>query len=340
MILRACVAAVALTLIVSTLPAAHASAGGERSQAAKTPRIVNVPVTIINTPGRSGFNGIVDVRLGNTAPIRVILDTGSVGLRLWSAPKSVAEKATTRIETPINGALIPARLGNTRMTLSSTTTTTAVPFALTSVQGPYIDEWMQAGVSGILGIGIGAAVGSGQLTNPLRSLPGALGRQWSVHFADTGSLILGARPPIVARMHFALTTDGTNAQGAPLWNDKAAPACWRFGAAVERCVRTTFDSGFPAMRIRGRAFDRLPVTDTDQLKPGTRVELAVASSAFIGDTFIAGDNGSQNLARVLPSGRASVNTGNTYFFRYKVTYNALTGDIYLSEPPTQRNNDG
>jgi hypothetical protein len=90
------------------------------------------------------------------------------------------------------------------------------------------------------------------------------------------------------------------------------------------------------MRIKGDGFGRLPTTATNQLKPGTRVELAAASSAFIGDTFVAGNIDSRNFARVVPKGRQSVNTGNSYFFRHTITYNARTGDIYLSDPPRKR----
>ena len=265
-----------------------------------------------------------------------MVDTGSVGLRLWSAPKSVAARATTRTETQLDTSVVPARVGTARITLGRVTTTSAVPFAVINSASAYINEWKQAGVSGILGIGIGAPSEPNSLTNPLRSLPGPLGQQWSLHFSDTGSLILGAQPPPDAQMHFPLSSAGVDANGAPLWKDKAAPGCWKFGSAVERCVPTFFDSGFTAMRIKGDAFSRLPVTGTDQLRPGTRVELAAASSAFIGDTFVAGDTDSRNFARVVPKGKPGINTGNSYFFRHTISYNALTGDIYLSNPLLER----
>jgi hypothetical protein len=221
--------ALAIGLLASTQVAAHAQQSDDTATAASNSRIGHVSVTMIDTPGRSGSNGIIPLRMGKSAPIKVMVDTGSVGLRLWSAPKAVAAKATTRTQTPLDGSVVPARLGTSRITLGGLTTTAAVPFALIDSSSAYIDAWKRAGVSGILGIGIGAASGTGSLTNPLRSLPNRFGQQWSLHFAKTGSFILGAQPPADAQMHFPLPTAGVDANGVPLWNDKAAPGCWRFG---------------------------------------------------------------------------------------------------------------
>ncbi len=326
----------AVVLSVPVAAAAHAEQHNETIDASSNLRTVRVPVTMIDTPGRSGSNGIIKLRVGNSAPIMVMVDTGSVGLRLWSAPKPVAARATTRIKTPLDGSLLPALMGDARMTVGTATTTSAVPFALINAQSTYIDTWKRAGVSGILGIGLGTSSGTGALTNPLMSLPGALGQRWSLHFAKTGALILGAQPPPDARMHFPLPPAGVDANGAQLWKDSDAPGCWKFGLTVRRCVPTLFDSGFTVMRIKGDEFSRIPMTSSNQLRPGTRVELSASSSAFIGDMFLAGNTDSRNFARVAPKGKPSINTGNTYFFRHTVIYNALTGDIYLSAPPKKR----
>jgi hypothetical protein len=311
----------------------------ETTEAVSDPRTVRVPITLIDTPGRTGSNGIIKLRLGNSAPIMVMVDTGSVGLRLWSAPTSIAARATTRMETQVGGAVLPALMGNARMTVGTVTTTTAVPFAFINSSSTYIDAWKRAGVSGILGIGIGKPSGTGALTNPLRSLPGPHGQRWNLHFAKTGSLVLGAQPPTDARMHFPLQSAGLDVNGTQLWDDTAAPGCWRFGETLRRCVHTLFDSGFTVMRVKGQDFARVPKTKSDQLKPGTRIQLSASSSAFIGDAFTAGNTESRNFARVISKGKSSVNTGNSYFFRYVVTYNALIGDIYLSTPDKTRIND-
>jgi hypothetical protein len=83
-------------------------------------------------------------------------------------------------------------------------------------------------------------------------------------------------------------------------------------------------------------FSSLPTAARKQLRPGTRVGLAAGSSAFTADTFRAGNTASRNLARVTPSGKPTINTGNSFYFEYTVTYNVATGDIYLSKPPRKR----
>jgi len=62
------------------------------------------------------------------------------------------------------------------------------------------------------------------------------------------------------------------------------------------------------------------------------VTLAARGNAYIGARFTAGKEGSRNLARVTPSGRSEINTGNSFYFSHVVTYNVTTGDIYLHEP--------
>jgi hypothetical protein len=214
---------------------------------------------------------------------------------------------------------------------------------LINTSNTYIASWKRLGISGILGIG----VGNGQLTNPLVALPGELGTTWSVHFSrtsaqkgsDKGALVLGARPTGNADLHFVLPYLGVNINGAQLWDDHAADGCWTFGGGREYCVPTWFDSGFTVMRIKGREFSRLPKTpvgSVKELRSGTQVSLAAGSSAFSGAEFVAGKTASRNLARITATGSSTINTGNSFYFDYTVTYNVVTGDIYLTKPPRKR----
>lgn len=309
--------AVGLITGLALLGSASASVAGSsfQSEAAKAPIAVRVPIRTIDTPSRTGQNGIVAIRLGDAAPIDVMLDTGSVGLRLWSVPSGAAP------------------LGKAIMTIGGVATTMAVPFQRIDTDSSYIQQWKAIGVAGILGVG----VGRGALTNPLASLPGNLGKRWSIHFArntstsGAGALLLGAKTPTDALMYFPLPRLHKNANGVTLWDDHAATGCWTFDRMAEQCVPTWFDSGFTVMRIKGKQFASLPQTSTNLLKPGTRVGLAAGSSAFEASHFVAGHAGSRNLARVLPKGKPTINTGNSFFFDYKVTYDIATGGLYLSQ---------
>jgi hypothetical protein len=132
-------------------------------------------------------------------------------------------------------------------------------------------------------------------------------------------------------MHFQLPYLGVDVNGARMWNDHAAPGCWKFGTVPEQCVPTWFDSGFTVMRVVGRNFWRVPKTPTDLLRSGTRVKFAAGSSAFYGHEFIAGRQGSRNLARVITKGSPTVNTGNSFYFDYTLTYDQVLGTISLSD---------
>jgi hypothetical protein len=93
------------------------------------------------------------------------------------------------------------------------------------------------------------------------------------------------------------------------------------------------------MRIKGREFSRLPKTAVGSIKDlrtGTRVALAAGNSAFTGAEFVAGRSASQNLARITATGSSTINTGNSFYFDYTVTYNVVTGDIYLTKPLQKR----
>ena len=300
----------------SALPAgAHAAQPGE----------VVVPITTVNASGQDGLNGAVKIRLGNSAPFLVMLDTGSVGLRLFpSAPKRGVGN------TPGTGRAV--------IGIGRTQTTKKVAVEYVSSSNSLIAGWESQGVLGILGIGLKEST----FPNPLLFLPQGQGDSWSVKFERSGSgaLVLGATSPADAIMHFPLPSDGASNR---YWNDHAATGCWTFtaprnlpGEGVKHCVDTWFDSGFPIMRIKGRQFDRLALTPSQSLRPGTQVRVAPSGNAFAPVVMRAGDRGSRNTTRVVPTGRAVINTGNSMFFDYRITYSALTGDIYVESPATER----
>ena len=335
-VVKAGVVALVAMLAVGPVSSAVADDADVQTQAVKEPVTVSVPVRTIDTPGRTGQSGILEMRLGRGAPFAVMLDTGSVGLRLWGGRPASAAMTSTKVTTMLDGARVPGLLGTSPMSIGGVTTTLDVPFQLISTDSAYIQQWKSRGVVGILGIG----VGTGALTNPLVALPGTLGLRWSVHFdrsalsrgAGRGALILGAEPATDADMHFQLPYIGENVNGARLWNDHAADGCWKFGATPLRCVPTWFDSGFTVMRIKGREFSRIPQTSTGIVRPGTKVSLVAGSAAYVGHSFVAGHQGSKNQTRVLPRGTSTINTGNSFYFDYTVTYDVATGDLYLNDP--------
>lgn len=324
--------------LVSPVLAADADAENYPSRAVTAPVQVKVPIRTVNTPGSNGQSGIVVIRVGNSAPFSVMLDTGSVGLRVfagaWGTKPTSVQLRSERITTTSAGQNFKGAVGRAPMTFSGVTTTFPVPFQYVNASSPYIGLWKARNVYGILGIG----TGSGDLTNPLVALPGTLGLRWSVNFkrqiagvSRLGALVLGAEAPADSVMSFSLPPLGKNVNGALLWDDHSARGCWRFGIRPEWCGNTWFDSGFTKMRVKGRIFKNLPQKIAGQLNAGTRVELAAPGSAFVAHKFLGGNQDSRNFVRVLPVGVGTINTGNSFYFDYTVTYNVAIGHIYFSK---------
>ncbi len=308
------------------------------SRAAATAVTVNVPIRTIDTPGTNGQSGIVEIRVGKSAPFAVMLDTGSVGLRVfpgaWGSKPGSVKLGSDRVVTSSAGQDFKGFIGKAPVTLNGVTTTLPVPFQYIDSSSSYLKLWTDRKVYGILGIG----TGTGELTNPLMAMPGTLGLRWSVHFERNigggvgrlGSLVLGGQAPATTTMDFDLPFVGKNINGALLWNDHAAKGCWRFGLKPEWCGDTWFDSGFTKMRVKGLVFKRLPQGANGLLRTGTRVELAAPGSAYVGHRFVSGNQASRNYVRVLPVGVGTINTGNSFYFDYTVTYNVSIGHIYFS----------
>lgn len=323
--------------VLAGVPSATAAPVSDAPATVKrpTPPTVQLPVRTMQTPGRNGQNGTITMQVGASAPIRVIVDTGFSGLLLFPGvwdrtPAGVTIGTRTGSAPAPNGRRIPGVLGNAAMTFSGVSTTEAIPFLYSTKPNAYLKQWTDMGVYGLLGVGTKGGV---SMVNPFTALPGILGRQWSIHFSRTkgtsGAIMLGAAPPPDTVMTFPLPYAGTNAVGAPLWNDQSATGCWTFAGGEESCVPTWFDAAFTLMRVKGDGYADLPVDAKGYLTTGTEVTLAAPGAAFIGHDFKAGSQASRNLVNVIPNGDPLINTGNSFYFDYTLYYSLISGRISL-----------
>jgi hypothetical protein len=302
-----------------------------------TPVTVSLPVRTMETPGRNGHNGTIVMRVGASAPVRVIVDTGFSGLLLFPGvwdrtPAGVRIGTETGTVRAPNGTRIKGVRGTAKMSFSAINTTEAIPFLYSKTPNAYLRKWTDMGVYGLLGVG---TKGGATMVNPFTALPGALGRQWSIHFSRTkgtsGAVVLGSPPPADSRMTFPLNYLGTNSVGSPLWDDQAATGCWAFAGGAEQCVDTWFDAAFTLMRVKGASFADLRTDKRGYLRSGTRVTLAAPGAAFIGHSFAAGSRASRNLVKVISNGDPLINTGNSFYFDYTLYYDLVTGRISLKD---------
>jgi hypothetical protein len=313
-----------------------AGLGLPAANSAEVKKEARIAISTIQSSAQDGLNGAVEIRVGKSKPFIVMLDTGSVGLRLFpQAPTSGLTSKALTSELP-TGENVAGKLGRAAITVGRTQTTQRVDYQLINSTNAWIDGWQNEGVFGILGIGLKRS----PIPNPLRFMPRGLNSTWSINFNRTGrgQLILGDSIPTGALMHFDLPADGVSAPNNPYWDDHAAQGCWSFAPEGSRvrdrvvhCVDTWFDSGFPIMRIKGKQFAKLDLMPSNSLKAKTVVRLAPEGSAFARVSFLAGEQGSRNTTRVVPRGRALINTGNSFFFKYRIYYNNATGDIYLDD---------
>jgi hypothetical protein len=348
--LVAATSAVAMVVTASLVSPARAAdaldtldpdAPASSSPAATQPPTVSIPVRTVDTPGRGGQNGTIVMRVGNSAPIRVIVDTGFSGLVLfpgvWDRKPAQVRQSGSRVSlnTETLGKVRGLR-GGAPMTFNGVTTTTNIPFVTATGSNPYLRQWTNQGVYGLLGIG---TKGEG-FVNPFSALPGVLGMRWSIHFQRTGTsasarrgeIVLGAEPPLQSTMSLNMPYVGQDANGALLWNDQATPGCWSFGKRPEVCLPTQLDAAFNITRVRGARFRTLPINNDGNLRRGTAVSWAEPGSAFSGISYRAGNRPSVNLTRVIPRGQARIIVGNELYFNNLVTYNTITGNVYISDP--------
>ncbi len=308
----------ALATAVSLL-AVGPTARADVVAATSSPSVVRVPIVTMSAPDSRGANGIVEIRLGREAPIRVMLDTGSVGLRVFPGGW--------------DGAVADG-MASAEFAIGGVRSSGPVTFQYVSTTNGYFQQWAARGVVGILGIGMGRS----PVPNPLTLLPGDLGRRWSVHFARsdadgsrTGRLLLGAAVPADADATFRVPPEGTSSTGAPAWDDHRAQACWSFdGRRV--CADTWFDSGFHPSRFAGQDFSVVPTSSASgRVTPGVVVRMGAVGAAFTTWGFVAGRQPSRNLAVVMSTkGPARVNTGNAVFFDHTITYDLRQGLVAVS----------
>lgn len=326
---------------VAAMPAMASDEVGGPTAASREPATVTVPVyTTSGMRALTGEAGSIDIQVGRSAPIRVAVDTGFTGLLLFPSAWSSLPKGVRldKERTKLSGTDISGFMGAAPLTISGVTSVNPVPFVYTTSDSSFFTALRSTGVHGLLGVGL---KGSSALTNPLSSLPGDLGLRWSMHYSHnrsprgSGALVLGAVPPTSPTMVFQMPPNGTDVNGARMWNDHAIPACWTFGRLPEMCLPTTFDSEFTVLRATGVSGRGLQTDADGDFRLGTPVKLAAPDSAFYGWSYRSGQRASVNRSQAFRAGKAAVNTGNAVFFDFTVTYDSVDGRLYLSNPVTK-----
>jgi hypothetical protein len=148
-----------------------------------------------------------------------------------------------------------------------------------------------------------------------------------------GMLTLGAPLPPDPNAELQLPAEKPSRGEAPAFDDAGAPVCWRFGE-TRRCLPTLFDTGSnlmewssPAWRPEARTY--LPV--------GTVVSASEEGVERPLWSFASGTGASQDAVTRSPSALESVNAGVQAFYALTITYDAIHGRLFLTEPRAAAN---
>jgi hypothetical protein len=296
----------------------------------------------------------VTIRIGNDKPISVVLDTRSVGLRVFSnvvptgAGKGINVTRTQDEAEYGDGTTLDGPVAFALIHIGKLTTSAVVPFELAeSVTcdptipgcpadggGPGLEQF---GVDGIMGIGMGGNYQGDPTTNPFLLLPAPYRDGWSIDMSGgvstlpaKGALVLGARDPANPSAQFSLEQGEQPNDGMPTWNDWFN-LCWDV-AGLNDCDLTLFDSGTSMTILSGSAFADSETDDPGQialLSSGTSISASQETDSNPLWSFTSG-NGPLSTVLVEPQGANMINSGAQAFYSFKVTYDEVNGDIFLS----------
>ncbi len=267
------------------------------------------PIALEVTPSAM----LATVVVNGSAPIPVVVDTGSVGLRVFdpvTADLGDAASAT------VHGHLLVGHVATATVQIGDIQLPAALAFELVDSgdTGPYTD----AGIHGILGLGLGAGAPAA-IYNPLAQLPGIT--TYAIHAGGVGSTAGSLELAAVPRGYTTvdLPPAGALPDGLMAWTDDALAGCYRVsGSPVDPpCTDTAIDSTATTDTILANALPAGP------LASGTA--FAVAIGAFSSD-FTAGVTPGQDLVTVDPSAPGAT-LGLELFLRFDVLYDLATGAI-------------
>lgn len=281
------------------------------------------------------------VSVGRDHPVRVLLDTGSVGLRVLD--KAVPSGSNSGIGTSgqpdsvafADGTEFRGFVARAVVHIGGLSTTTAVPFeSITHVgcaaDSPHCPRLSGVGPTVVGTLGIGMMGNDPRFpTNPLLSLPASYAQSWAVHIGRLGygRLTLGAAAPRSPEAVLDLSANENSPQyPTRAWND-SPKMCWQI-ATRRRCGATTLDTGANPVFVTG--YPHAPHVGLD-LSRGRALTLSLPDTAEPIWTFTSRSPCCSPRGVVLKPGRESTfNTGIAFFQTHVVTYDNRHGVIDIN----------
>ena len=235
----------------------------------RDPRCVDgqvcVPVRMAPIPDTSnGRRALVEVSVGGGAPVPVMLDTGSQGLRVEPGVIGPAARPTTLRDQARGpgGAGIDSLGVQASVTIGTgqTSTTTASPILVGSItSAPTSQAWTAVGAHGVLGIGPTPVGVDSPLRSPLTQLPAPQSEGYSITLpndgGNEGSLSL-ARP---ARSPNTLALPMIDTAASSGVGQTEVMLCWTV-ADSRSCGPTLLDTASPQNVVTSSVLPAAPHT--------------------------------------------------------------------------------
>jgi hypothetical protein len=337
-----------LATLVSTIMFVSGQIAAEAHPSQMPVAPVMVPVTIQGGQGTAtGARPMVEVRIGNSKPVPVLLDTGSTGLQIYAPVVNTAPGAGVTVTsqrdaiTYAGGHRFIGVVARAVIRIGRQATATNVPFGLVEQAScipskPACDaaggvsQPMKDGAYGILGIGLNK--NRQGLFSPILGMPGQRGRTWSLHLkGKSGALVLGARIPSGPRAAATvqLRNQGTSG-GHSAWADSQVRLCDTVGA-IHACVPGLFDSGTYTMQLWGNPLNTAPSdAGTNRVLTGTLVAVSLPGATAPFWSYRAGVTKSKDTLTVERSRNTPfVNYGVQAFYAFTIASDETDGRMTL-----------
>jgi hypothetical protein len=156
-----------------------------------------VSIALESMSDRSGPRLGMQITVGAT-PVKVMVDTGSTGLRVLASKLSAHDAQPTGATTSETFASGVTVTGDTAMaTVRMGGTRTIAPILIQLIKpGPGVtDSFPSASFDGIIGIGVRGTNVSGCCANPMWHLPNGAGKSYGIHYDPAGASFLILNPP-------------------------------------------------------------------------------------------------------------------------------------------------
>lgn len=304
-------------------------------------RSVEVPLDVADI---AGPRLVAEVSIGGV-PLRVLLDTGSTGLRVV-ADKVPRTAVSVQGDAPPygygSGTRLHGKVARTDLRIGGhlaadvpiqlvTSTTCAASKPNCPASGGRKPLMFGRFLDGVLGVSTADAPA---LANPLWSLRDAsgraIGRQFAVHYAPGGHsrLLLDVPPTGYRTVQLPDRGDADDPAGPPSWNPRALHACFTSTELPSGpvCGPTLLDTGATAFRILTQERDTGPLPD------GTDIELGVPAARW-SRTFTVGQDTRARTEDAPPSTRHSSSAGLAAYVGTHVRYDLTHGTIGFAPFP-------